>query len=83
MGRFQNDILKAYKMDCYLKVFKLFNGIHSADLKPQIRLTLGKGVSKETKSALGTYVKYQISRIKYSNKFVIITVKLLRNKQMN
>lgn len=57
---FKNDMAKGLQDGLLFKgIHKLFNGIHSAASKASDKVNvLGKGVSKETKSALGTYVKY-------------------------
>ncbi|MCI2773410.1 phage tail tape measure protein [Staphylococcus petrasii] len=57
---FKNDMAKGLQDGLLFKgIHKLFNGIHSAAARASDKVNvLGKGVSKETKSALGTYVKY-------------------------
>lgn len=57
---FKNDMAKGLQDGLLFKgIHKLFNGIHSAASKASDKVNvLGKGVSKETKSALGTYLKY-------------------------
>nr|WP_279390696.1 phage tail tape measure protein [Staphylococcus sp. NRL 21/187] len=57
---FKNDMAKGLQDGLLFKgIHKLFNGIHSAASKASDKVNvLGKGVSNETKSALGTYLKY-------------------------
>ncbi|GEQ04572.1 phage tail tape measure protein [Staphylococcus gallinarum] len=57
---FKTDMAKGMEDGALFKgIHKAFNGIHSLASKASDKVNvLGKGVSKETKSSLGTYMKY-------------------------
>ncbi|MCJ1786290.1 phage tail tape measure protein [Staphylococcus warneri] len=72
---FKNDMAKGLQDGLLFKgIHKLFNGIHSLASKASDKVNvLGKGVSKETRGALGSYVKYSeqsdkiFERIRYNH----------------
>ncbi|MDU0374336.1 phage tail tape measure protein [Staphylococcus pseudintermedius] len=59
-NHFKTDIAKGLEEGAlFKKIHKLFDGIHSLASKASDKVdVLGKGVSKQTKKALSTYMKY-------------------------